>query len=123
MDKKNNKETPQDIMKMLMFQARARRVEEHMDSVVDNKACVEDSKKLFDKLETEKSRFHYIESHLFGWAAVMSDDLCDIMENITYLNDKLHDISKRLDKLDGTAEDDEDDEDGNGDNDFTFGGF
>lgn len=124
MDKKNDKETPQDMMKMLMFQMRSKRVKHHMDTVVDAKECVEDTNKLYDKLASEQTRFHYIESHLFGWSAVMSDDLCDIMDCLTDLSARLHSISKRLDKLDGGTEDDEDDEDdGNGNNDFTFGGF
>lgn len=126
MPKKNEKETPQDMMKMLMFQMRAKRVARHMDTVVDAKECVDDSSRIYDKLESEQARFHYMTSHLFSWSAVLSDDLCDLMDCITDLSEKMHYVLKRLDKLEGGSEDTEDtedDEDGNGDNDFTFGGF
>lgn len=123
MPKKNEKDMPQDMMKILMFQMRAKRASQHMDTVVDAEECVDDSKRIYDKLGSEQARFHYTTSHLFSWSAVISDDLCDIMDCLTDLSDRLHSISKRLDKLDGGSEDDEDTEDGNGDNDFTFGGF
>lgn len=123
MPKKNEKETLQDMMKVLMFEMRSKRVARHMDNVVDAKECVDVSSRIYDKLASEQERFHYTISHLFSWSAVMSDDLCDIMECLTDLSDRLHSISKRLDKLDGGSEDTEDDEDGNGDNDFTLGGF
>lgn len=123
MPKKNEKETPQDMMKMLMFQMRAKRVALHMDTVVDAKECVDDSSKIYDKLNSEQARFHYMTSYLFSWSAVLSDDLCDLMDCITDLSERMHYVLKRLDKLEGGSEDTEDDEDGNGDNDFTLGGF
>lgn len=123
MPKKNEKETPEDMMKMSMFQMRAKRVADHMDTVVDAKKCVDNSSKVYDMLNSEQTRFHYITSLLFCWSAVLSDDLCDLMDCLTDLSDRLHSISKRLDRLEGGSEDTEDDEGGNGDNDFTLGGF
>lgn len=111
-EEKDIKEQLKHMVSTFMFSERSMRSQHHMKTVLNNPECIQDSKKVFDQLDNDEEIFRYLNTKLFAWTAVLSDDLTECFELFA-------DILARLDRLEKKNGIDND----NDDSDFINGGF
>lgn len=98
-----------ELMHLMQYSERTKAAQDALLTVLNDKECTADSKKLFDTLDTCEpnfSMFEYLNAKMFAWSAVISDELTE--------------INSRLDRIEAMLKEDSD---STNDSDINIGGF
>lgn len=96
------------LLQLMQYSERTNAAQEAVLTVINDKECKADNKRLYDSFEDGFSMFEYLNAKCFAWSTVFSDEITE--------------INSRLDKIEAMLKE-KDDSNNTNDPDINIGGF